>query len=466
MSKKTKVQTLDELLEEALVPEDEQPYEIPENWVWVYLKDITQINMGQSPKGENTTENIEDTPLIGGPADMGENFPIAQRFTSKPTKLSEVGELIVSIRATLGKTNIADGEYCLGRGVAGIRSHYFDLKLLRFYFSTIKNYLYEISTGTTFSQISKNDIEKLMIPLPPIKEQKRILYKLEELWNKIDEAKQLIKEANETFELRRVAILEKAFHGELTRKWRKENVSILPYVIDESIPEEWKPVINIPNTWVYKSVEDICIKVTDGTHDTPKRTESGVPYITARHIREGKIDFDNCDYVSEEDHKVIYSRCNPEKNDILLVNIGAGTATTALINVDFQFSLKNVALLKPDNSIVDSKYLEYYLRFVKLFIFNKFTNGGAQPFLSLKKIKSIPIIVPTLQEQKEIIDKLDLIFQKEIRIKAELERLSIILNDNKMSILSKAFKGELGTNDSNDEPAIELLKSALHEKLS
>lgn len=158
----------------------------------------------------------------------------------------------------------------------------------------------------------------------------------------------------------------------------------------------------IPIDWELKKIEDVSIKVTDGTHDTPKTTKSGVPYITAIHVKDGFINFDECYYVSKEVHEQIYSRCNPEKDDLLLVNIGAGTATPARVKVDYQFSMKNVALIKPNHQEIDGAFLESYQLFVKKKLFKRLSSGGAQPFLSLKDIKKLDIVVPKLEEQRKI----------------------------------------------------------------
>ncbi len=105
--------------------------------------------------------------------------------------------------------------------------------------------------------------------------------------------------------------------------------------------------------WNKLVIKDVADKITDGTHDTPKPINSGIPFLTAIHVRDGFIDFDNCYYLPEEVHQKIYARCNPEEDDLLMVNIGAGVATSSKVNVDFEFSLKNVALIKPDRTIID-----------------------------------------------------------------------------------------------------------------
>ena len=163
----------------------------------------------------------------------------------------------------------------------------------------------------------------------------------------------------------------------------------------------------LPNDWNVLQLISCCSKVTDGTHDTPKPVRTGVPFLTAIHIKDNWIDYESCLYVTKEDHSIIFSRCNPEKNDVLMVNIGAGVATTALVNVDYEFSLKNVALLKPDSRRVEGTYLNYALAHRKQAIIQDLSSGGAQPFLSLRQIGGILIpLPPTKAEQESIAEAL------------------------------------------------------------
>lgn len=155
----------------------------------------------------------------------------------------------------------------------------------------------------------------------------------------------------------------------------------------------------IPEGWIIYSLDQICSKITDGTHDTPTPVSSGRPFLTAIHIKENLIDHENCLYLTEKDHRSIYARCNPQRNDVLMVNIGAGVATTAIIDVDFEFSLKNVALLKPNSERVTGQFLNYTLINKKQSIIKLLSSGGAQPFLSLSQIGAIKVAVPSYFEE-------------------------------------------------------------------
>lgn len=168
---------------------------------------------------------------------------------------------------------------------------------------------------------------------------------------------------------------------------------------------------NVPNLrfpgfveeWIKTTIKKVANKITDGTHDTPKPTEEGVPYLTAIHVKDGFIDFDNSYYLPQDVHNKIYKRCNPEYGDLLMVNIGAGTATSAMVDVDFKFSLKNIALVKPNPEVIDKNLFAQIQRRNSDKLRHQISAGGAQPFLSLKEIAKLKLSIPAkLTEQQKI----------------------------------------------------------------
>ncbi len=162
----------------------------------------------------------------------------------------------------------------------------------------------------------------------------------------------------------------------------------------------------LPSGWEWTRLGIACLNITDGFHNTPKPITEGFPYLTAKHVKPNALDFENCLRVSEKDHKELVSKTRPRRGDLLVVNIGAGCGTPALIDVDFEFSFKNVAILnRPDE--VHSEYLFYVFLSRRDSIFEVLTQGGAQPFLSLNRLRDIVFPIPPLEEQKRIVAKVD-----------------------------------------------------------
>ena len=171
-----------------------------------------------------------------------------------------------------------------------------------------------------------------------------------------------------------------------------------------NIPQGYKnsPLGIIPKEWEVKRLGEVCTKITDGTHGTPQKQDVGVPYLTAIHVKDGIIDYDNCYFLTQKDHNEIYQRCNPEFGDVLMVNIGAGVGAVAMNKVEYEFSLKNVALLKPNKEILTGYFLESYLLASKSKNIHRLLNGGAQPFFGLDDIARIHILLPSLIEQNRL----------------------------------------------------------------
>ena len=193
--------------------------------------------------------------------------------------------------------------------------------------------------------------------------------------------------------------------------------------------------------WEKKELNKLCNKITDGTHDTPKRLTEGIKFITGKHIRPFEIDYDNSDYVTEEIHKEIFKRCNPEYGDILYTNIGVNFATAAMNSVEYEFSMKNVALLKYKRELLNGRYLVHNLNneFFKDKLKKTFGVGGAQQFLSLSNIKSIVVLVPPIELQNKFAERVAMIEAQKQQAQLELAKSEELFQ----SLLQRAVKGEL-----------------------
>lgn len=442
--KKTQAQlTPEEKLQQALVPEAEQPYKVPTNWCWTKLGKVTNVIMGQSPNGGSITENEKDTPLIGGAADMGEKYPEIKRYTNKPTKISSDEDLIICVRATLGKPIFSDGRYCLGRGVAAIRPLVGSRELYKYFFLNFEQYLFDNATGTTFTQVNSNILQKMPLPLPPLAEQQRIVERIESLFAKLDEAKENMQNVLDGFETRKAAILHKAFTGELTANWRKQHgVSM--------------------DSWEEKCVSEICKNLKYGTS---KKSELNglVAVIRMGNLQNGEIDWNNLAYTDDEEDIKKYSL---KKGDVLFnrTNSPELVGKTAIYRGEFP-AIYAGYLIKLDynENIINGEYFNYLMNSIRAKEYCQLvkTDGVSQSNINAKKIGAFQIPVPKLEEQTEIVRIIDGLFAKEQQAKELAENALAKIDLIKKSILARAFRGELGTNNPADEPALELLKRML-----
>lgn len=189
-------------------------------------------------------------------------------------------------------------------------------------------------------------------------------------------------------------------------------------------------------------LSDVCNKITDGTHHSPPMVSEGVPYVSAKHLGKGFLDFhSNPSYISKEDHIKIFKRCDPELGDVLYIKDGATTGIAGINYYDFEFSmLSSLALIKPNLSKLNNYYLVYFLNNprVKENILNQM-NGGAIKRLTIKKIKNLDVLLPPIEVQNGFMNTIKKVEEQKIMFEKSLYVLTEIYN----SSLQKAFRGEL-----------------------
>lgn len=451
MAKKKEVLSIEEKLQKALVPDWEQPYKVPSNWVWTRLDSISEIVTGGTPSKKNDNYYGGDFPFVK-PADLdqGRKVIIGSEYLTEEGKLvSRVvrkGSTSVCCIGSIGKCGFLEMEATTNQQINTIIPNINDLFV--YYYCCTENFvqqLLEKSSATTISIVNKSKMSEAMFPLPPLAEQKRIVERIESLFSKLDEAKELAQSALDSFENRKSAILHKAFTGELTKKWREENAVSF-------------------DSWEETTLQDVCAtKITDGTHQTPQYSdaENGVPFISSKDVTSGKIEWSKIKYVTKELHEKLYARIAPQINDVLLAKNGT-TGVAAMVEDDRVFDIYvTLAVLRANQEVINPKYL---LNIVNSPIckeqFNSHLTGIGVPNLHLRDIREVRIDIPTLPEQKEIVRILDSVFEKETKAKEcanVIEQIDLM----KKAILARAFRGELGTNNKGEASAVGLLEEIL-----
>jgi type I restriction enzyme S subunit len=456
MAKKKQIElTIEEKLQNTLVPKEEQPYKIPSNWCWSYWKYCGKFIAGNGFKNIYQGFTQYDIPyykvgslkfcdegnyLIDETNTINEEIRTKLKAVKIPVNsiiFAKIGEAIKLNRRCLNKI-----ECCIDNNLMAFISEKYFYKYI-FYWTKSLNF-YELTNATTVPALRKTDLENIPIPLPPLNEQQRIVNIIESLFAKLDRAKELIENTLVQFEQNKMAILHKAFTGELTVKWRKENN------IDLS-------------SWQEKTIDELCTSLKYGT-SKKSNPEGSVVVLRMGNLQNGEIDWSNLMYTDDKDDiekyllkkgDVLFNRTNsPELVGKTSIYRGEYPAIYAgyLIKLDYGKDIIGEYL----NYIMNSTKAKHYCYTVK-------TDGVSQSNINAKKIGAFEIPVPTIEEQQEIVNILDRLLAKYNKIKnleQQLEKIELL----KKAILAKAFRGELGTNNPDEESAENLLKEILAEK--
>lgn len=445
MPKKKTALTIEERLQQALVPAEEQPYKVPENWVWVRLGAVCFFENGYAFKSDKFSSE-KGIPVIRISNIKENNVDLDDCIKTLEENIDEKfivhqGDLLIAMSgATTGKNGVymsANIAY-LNQRVGNIKVKNKELlieKFRNFYIANMQNEILNTAYGGAQPNISSQKMSVMTFPLPPLSEQQRIVERIEELFAKLDEANERLQEVADSFAVRKAAILHKAFTGELTKQWRCENG-----VSDES--------------WEEKKLGEVVLLLS-GQDFPPAKYNSdgnGIPYIT------GASNFDNT--------HVLINRWTDEpsviaqKNDVLLVCKGSGYGKTIIADFKEAHIARQIMALRV-KEIIDNKLLLYYLRNKNRFI--KEQGQGLIPGLSRKVILSLTINLPTLPEQHEIVRLIDDLLARERSAQQVTEQALASIDLMKKSILARAFRGELGTNKASEASALELLKQVLAE---
>jgi len=451
--------------------------ELPENWTATTLGEISLLEMGQSPDGDATNVTGSGYPLVGGASEFKCGGLTATRFTDQPTKLSEIGDIILCIRATIGKVAVADKIYCLGRGVAGIRPQLVDSDWLRRFLVYSGQALDEAGTGTTFRQIDKATLNNWPLGLPPLPEQRRIVAKLDALLAGVARARKELDRVPSLIAHHKQALLAAAFSGELTREWRGEHPEVWQgarrlhrRTVRRGVPEtahaqdflhDWIR----PPEWRFEHVgsfllDGSIVDVKDGNHGSnhPKRGDfgaTGLPFITAAQLTDDVFNYLDAPKIEGEPLgklKVGFA----EPGDVLLSH--KGTVGRAAICTQSCVLSPQTTYYRPNTESFNGAFLRYL--FMSPFFQKQLRGVESQTtrnFVPILRQYQLFLLAPSLAEQEFIVRILDEGFSWLNAASAEHELAAKLLPKLEQSILAKAFRGELVPQDPADEPAAVLL---------
>ena len=443
---------------------DDVPFPVPANWGWVAIGDSMGMVNGKAFKPEDWS--ADGTPIIRIQNLNNEGAPFNRCKADLDPKFHvRDGSMLISWSGTPGTSF---GAFIWTRGFAYLNQHIFRCELVKGVFvkeflrlavnARLDEMISHAQGAVGLRHITKGKLENIRLPLPPLAEQKRIVAKVDELMALCDRLEALQQEretrhaalaraslarfadaptpANLQFLFHssfiippsslRKSILTLAVQGKLvpqdpndedaevllqrvdaereqlakSKKIRRQD--LLGPVADGAIP------FDIPASWQWRYLADVCFLITDGAHHTPQYLESGVPFLSVRDVSGGTIDFSSTRYISEEAHQELCKRCPPALGDILLTKIGT-TGIAVTVDEDREFSIfVSLALLKFSQTNLDGRYLMHLINspFVKQQSADN-TQGIGNKNLVLRLINRFTIAIPPLAEQRRIVAKVD-----------------------------------------------------------
>ena len=407
----------------------EVPYELPEGWKWCRLGEVAETLTGSTPSKKNPKYYHGTFPFFK-PADLEQSislFQASEYLSEEGKKVSRIipaNSTLICCIGSIGKSGYSLREGTANQQInAAIPNEKIDSKFLFYSVNTenFKNQLWNKSSSTTISIINKSKMDSCFIPLPPtLAEQQRIVSRIESLFTKLEEAKDRAQSVLDGFEKRKAVILHKAFSGELTAKWRKENG-----VSDDS--------------WEEKTIGECFTHTTGKALKKDNQTGTLHEYITTSNLYWDKFDFSEVRTMYFTDDEL--EKCTAKKGDLLLCN-GGDVGRAAIWNFDYDICLQNhISKLRNKGSVKTRLFLYYFM--LSKIKGNVNGKGIGISSLSAKDLLAMSINLPTLPEQQEIVRILDSVLQKEATAKEAAQNVLDKIAMLKKSILARAFRGEL-----------------------
>ena len=445
--------------------------------------------MGQSPPGSTYNTEGVGLPFFQGKADFTEKSPVVRIWCTQPKKLVKSGDILISVRAPVGPTNVADQDCAIGRGLAGIRpKNGIPIEYILYYLKFKEPELALSGTGSTFTAIKKENLANLLIPLPSLAEQQRIVARVETLLTHVNATRDRLSKVPLIMKKFRQAVLAAACSGRLTEGWREEQkelesssdlynriqlirmqkyeqavveakklkkrLPLKPSFLENREPDSCE-IAEIPNEWIWKKVVNLGPFGEDTVKTGPfgailkskEFVSSGVPIIAIGNVQWGKFDLNGArvDHVTEEKASEL-ENYRVQTGDVLFTR--SGTIGRSLVIPNFANNwLMSYHLLRvrADPNLIIPQYL--YFVFAGCESSKEYTSdaiiGSTRPGINTTILENLPVPLPPLAEQHEIIHRVEALFTRAGAVERGVVDATHLAEALTQAVLGKAFRGEL-----------------------
>lgn len=383
------------------------------------LKECCTIIAGQSPESKYYNSNGDGLPFFQGKADFGELYPSIRVYCSQPTKIAEKDDILLSVRAPVGPTNLAPCKVCIGRGLTAIRpSEVLLTRYVLLFFRYFEAQLASKGTGTTFKAITQDVVKNLEIPIPPLPEQERIVSRIEELFSQLDAGVETLKKTKAEIVLYRQAVFSSVIG-------KYDGVS--------------------------KKLSDIAVTVDgDRGKNYPKKAEltqtGDCLFLTAANVKPYGWSFEDNTFISKEKDGILHGG-RLQKNDVVITTRGT-LGNVAIYDESVPFDTVRInscmLIIRVTDESVSPYYLAQYLM-SPMFKYQiaKLKSGTAQPQIPANILREIPLKIPSSNDQNAIIGELTGKFSVCDSIEQTVDTALQQAEAMRQSILKDAFEGKL-----------------------
>ncbi|MFY9226083.1 MAG: restriction endonuclease subunit S [Blastocatellia bacterium] len=488
---------------------------LPNGWTLTKLKDLSERRGGGTPsrliskyfQGNIPWITVADLPEIGAAPPQiktSREFITEEAIVNSSAKYIPLGSIVFATRVSIGKTAIAGCTIATNQDFRALLpgiAH--TTEYIAWFLTLVAKFRLPTYRGTTIKGITTEDFDNIEVPLPPLPEQRRIVAKIDALFERSRRARQFLEAIPPLLEKFRQSVLAAAFRGDLTKEWREKNKHVEPASVlleriraerrqrweetelakmrakgREPLSDDWKakyvepePVDTsdlpeLPEGWEWVRAEEICDFITKGT--TPAANKmfekcGDIPFIKVYNLTDkGSLDFSiNPTFVSKSVHDGELARSKVYPGDILMNIVGPPLGKVSIVPTTYEEWNINQAIVffRPLLGI-NNIFISYCLLSKPILdvAINAAKATAGQFNLTLEICRNLPLPIPPTLKQEEIVRLLDKSFLLADSIQNKVNKCTEQSLSLDRSILAKAFRGELVPQDPNDEPASVLLE--------